>query len=98
MNLPYSRQISRASSMVTSFTGMKGTTSTAPMRGWAPVCLVMSMSSTALADRRLVASSTARGSPLKVKTVRLWSASEEISIRSMGSPSSMASRTWSIRA
>ena len=60
--------------MVTPETGTKGQTSVAPMRGCAPLCLLMSMSSAALRMARKAASATASGEPTKVKTVRLVAA------------------------
>src|SRR6266446_4753983 len=55
--------------------GMKGTTSVAPIRGCAPLCLVKSISSSALPTPSSAASATASGSPARVTTLRLWSAS-----------------------
>ncbi len=49
------------SSSVTPSMGINGTTSAAPMRGWAPWCVVRSISSTALATPRTAASVTAAG-------------------------------------
>src|ERR1017187_4244302 len=55
---------------------MKGTTSVAPMRGCAPLCCVRSINSCALPTPRRAASATASGSPARVTTQRLWSASD----------------------
>ena len=65
--------ISTHSAMVTPETGTKGQTSVAPMRGWAPLCLDMSISSAAFLMAWKAASSTASGLPAKVTTVRLVS-------------------------
>ncbi len=63
------------SSIVTPSMGTNGTTSAAPMRGWTPLCLFKSISSTALPTARMAASLTASGGPANVSTERLWSAS-----------------------
>src|SRR5271167_4983199 len=61
--------------MLTPSTGIKGTTSVAPIRGCAPECLVRSINSAAFPTPRRAASATASGSPAMVTTLRLWSAS-----------------------
>ena len=62
--------------MVTPRMGMKGMTSTAPIRGWLPFCSSMSMSSTALAAPARAAARTAAGEPIRVASSRLWSGSD----------------------
>ncbi len=56
------------SSMVTFLMGMKGTTSTAPMRGCCPLCSFMSMSSMAAVAEFRAAEKTEFLSPTKVTT------------------------------
>ena len=58
------------SSIVTSATGTKGHTSSAPMRGCAPWCFRMSMRALATRAAASAPSTTAAGSPTKVTTVR----------------------------
>src|SRR3954467_1938547 len=58
-----------ASSQLTSLTGINGQTSVAPIRGCAPVCFRMSISSAAFWIPRKAASTAASGLPAKVTTV-----------------------------
>ena len=51
--------------------GISGSTSVAPMRGCAPLCLRMSISSAAFFTPAKAASTTASGEPTNVTTVRL---------------------------
>src|SRR2546428_7829555 len=69
------------SSIVAPDNGTKGTTSTAPIRGCSPLCLVRSMSSTAFADAASAACFTELGSPTKLTTERLWSGFDSTSRR-----------------
>src|SRR6185436_13963167 len=55
--------------------GTNGITSAAPIRGWPPVCLVMSISSTALAAPASALPRTASGEPTTVVSRRLCSVS-----------------------
>ena len=57
--------------------GTNGTTSTAPMRGWAPVCCSMSISSIARPTAAVAARTTGSAAPAKVTTLRLWVSSRE---------------------
>src|SRR5438132_4208314 len=59
-----------ASSQLTLLTGMNGQTSVAPMRGCAPLCLRMSISSAAFLIARNAASTAASRFPTNVTTVR----------------------------
>src|SRR5436190_6921009 len=59
-----------ASSQLTLLTGMNGQTSVAPMRGCAPLCLRISMSSAAFSIARNAAFTAASGFPTNVTTVR----------------------------
>ena len=47
-------------------------TSTAPMRGWAPACCSMSISSSARPTAAVAALTTGSAEPAKVTTLRLW--------------------------
>ena len=71
---PTARASLTQSSIVTPSRGTNGHTSVAPMRGCAPVCRRMSMTSAARLMARNAASATAAGEPTKVTTVRLVSA------------------------
>jgi len=64
------RASATASSIVTPETGTSGQTSVAPIRGWAPWCVRMSISSAAFAIPANAPSTTASGSPTNVTTVR----------------------------
>src|SRR5882724_11429885 len=75
ISLPTRRASATQSSIVTPSMGINGSTSVAPTRGCAPLCLVRSISSMALPVPRSAASATASGSPARVTTERLWSAS-----------------------
>ena len=65
------RANSAHSSRVMPATGISGSTSVAPIRGCAPWCRRMSMSSPAFFTALKAASTTASGGPTKVTTVRL---------------------------
>ena len=89
------------SSSVTPSMGMNGTTSAAPMRGCAPWCVVRSISATAFSTERKAASATAAGGPTKVRTERLWSASDSRSSSTTSGTARMLRRwrrSWRRRA
>src|SRR5262245_35030067 len=71
------RARSTQSCMVTSRIGTSGMTSTAPMRGWLPRWMRRSIRSTHAATSASMAARTSSGSPASVRTLRLWSGSEE---------------------
>ena len=71
-----------AFSIVAARTGTKGITSTAPMRGCVPCVLAQVDGSRAWATRAKTDSASASGSPIRVMTERLWSASEVMSMTS----------------
>ena len=75
MRRPATRAISAQSSSVTPSTGTNGTTSVAPMRGCCPECFVEIDQLGGSRAARTAASITGSGSPAKVSTERLWSAS-----------------------
>ncbi len=81
MRRPSARAASTHWSMVTPATGTRGQTSSAPMRGWAPWCLDMSMSSAPALAARKAASPTASSVPTNVNTVRFVSAPGSTSSR-----------------
>ena len=70
MRFARARASSAHSSRVMPDTGIKGHTSQAPIRGCAPLCWRMSISSVARLIAATAASHTASGSPTKVTTVR----------------------------
>ena len=72
-----------ASAIVAPASGMNGTTSVAPMRGWAPWCFVRSIRFSASRAPATAPSTTSRCEPASVMTVRLWS-------RSLSTSSSVA--------
>src|SRR5437660_1133050 len=74
-SLPTPRPSATRPSMVPPSIGINGSTSVAPTRGCAPVCFVRSINSMALPVHSNAASATASGSPARVTTERLWSAS-----------------------
>src|SRR6266404_295224 len=79
------------SSQLTLLTGMNGQTSVAPMRGCAPLCLRISMSSAAFFIPRQAASITASGLPTNVTTVRFVLAPGSTSSNETPSTDSIAS-------
>ena len=70
MRSPSDRARATQSSIVQPETGMKGTTSAAPMRGCSPLWRVRSMRPSAVRTARKAASEAASGLPMKVKTLR----------------------------
>ena len=70
MRFASARASSAHSSIVMPATGMSGQTSHAPIRGCAPLCRRMSITSVARLTPATAASITASGSPTKVTTVR----------------------------
>src|SRR5215207_1758212 len=75
--------------------GTNGITSAAPIRGWPPVCFVMSISSTALAAPASALARTASGEPTTVVSRRLCSGSA-CRWTSRASPAARASQIASI--
>ena len=82
------------SSSVIPLTGTSGRTSVAPIRGWAPWCFLISMSSPAFLTTLNAASTTARASPTKVTTVRFVASPESTSSSFTSSLLFMTSVIW----
>ena len=81
MRRPNARAASTHWSIVAPETGTSGQTSSAPMRGWAPRCFDMSISSLAATAPRNAASLTPSSAPTNVYTVRFVSAPGSTSSR-----------------
>src|SRR5262245_47669342 len=88
---PSSRAASRAASAPSGTSGTRGTTSAAPIRGWAPSCRRRSMRSAAHAIPASSASTSASADPTSVNTERLWSVSAWTSSSRARDPSASAS-------
>ena len=77
-------------------TGINGSTSVAPMRGWAPWCCLMSISSPAFLTDLNAASTTASGGPTKVITVRLVASPESTLSKATSGVPDISAAIWLI--